>query len=146
MSVINLSKKSPFSNLVYWLLALSIFALGMYLSVINWLGFEWFSRSGCVVVVFGVWSSIGVVLHEKLITRRASWIRNKEIRQLTAKNVNEADIALGIDQINNNHDQRLHVALQDLRLSVGVLEMSLLISGTVVWGFGDIVVLLLLAA
>jgi hypothetical protein len=47
---------------------------------------------------------------------------------------------LGIDKVNADHDQRLHLAIQDLRLSVGVLEMSLLISGTLVWGFGDLIV------
>ncbi|MGS2719049.1 hypothetical protein [Paraglaciecola aestuariivivens] len=141
MSAINLSKKSSLSHLIYWSLAIMIFSLGLYLSHIAWMGLEWFTRAGCLVVVLGVWSSIGVVLHEKLITRRANWLRNKELRQLTAKKLNDSDIALGIDQINTSHDQRLSVAMQDLRLSVGVLEMSLLISGTLVWGFGDILVM-----
>jgi hypothetical protein len=90
--------------------------------------------------VLGVWSSIGVVLHEKLISRRASWIRNKELRQLKAKHLGDSEIALGIDQVNADHDQRLNLAMQDLRMSVGVLEISLLISGTLVWGFGDLMV------
>jgi len=119
------------------------FILGIYLSQIMWLNTEWFSRSGCVVVVLGVWSSIGVVVHEKLISRRANWIRNKELRQLTAKKLDDSEIALSIDQINSAHDERLHTAMQNLRLSVGVLEMSLLITGTLVWGFGDLIMLLL---
>ena len=137
---INLSKKNNFSSFVYWFLALAFFALGLYLSKIAWLQAEWFSRSGCLVVVLGVWSSIGVVFHEKLISRRANWIRNKELRQLKARGLDDAEIVLGIDKANADHDQRLHLAIQDLRLSVGVLEMSLLISGTLVWGFGDLIV------
>jgi hypothetical protein len=136
---INLSKKNNFSSFVYWFLALAFFALGLYLSKIAWLQAEWFSRSGCLVVVLGVWSSIGVVFHEKLISRRANWIRNKELRQLKARGLDDAEIVLGIDKVNADHDQRLHLAIQDLRLSVGVLEMSLLISGTLVWGFGDLI-------
>jgi uncharacterized membrane protein YcjF (UPF0283 family) len=140
LPVINLSKKNNFSIFVYWILALVCFALGLYLSSIAWLQAEWFSRSGCLVVVLGIWSSIGVIFHEKLITRRAMWIRNKELRQLKANLLEDSEIALGIDQVNANHDQRLNLAIQDLRLSIGVLEMSLLISGTLVWGFGDLIV------
>ena len=143
MSGIILSSKSGIGNYVYWLLAMLAFILGIYLSQIMWLNTEWFSRSGCVVVVLGVWSSIGVVVHEKLISRRANWIRNKELRQLTAKKLDDSEIALSIDQINSAHDERLHTAMQNLRLSVGVLEMSLLITGTLVWGFGDLIMLLL---
>tara|TARA_R110000751_G_scaffold307911_2_gene435246 strand:- start:57243 stop:57680 length:438 start_codon:yes stop_codon:yes gene_type:complete len=140
LSVTNISKKNHFGSFVYWFLAIVCFALGLYLSKITWLHTEWFSRSGCLVVVLGVWSSIGVVFHEKLISRRANWIRNKELRQLKAKFLDEADMTLGIDQLNADHDQRLNLAIQDLRLSIGVLEMSLLISGTLVWGFGDLLV------
>jgi hypothetical protein len=140
LATINLNKKNNFSIFVYWILALSCFVLGLYLTKIAWLQAEWFSRSGCLVVVLGVWSSIGVVFHEKLISRRANWIRNKELRQLQAKGLEDSEIALGIDQVNAAHDQRLQLAIQDLRLSVGVLEMSLLISGTLIWGFGDLVV------
>lgn len=138
--MINLSKKNNFSSFVNWALALGCFVLGLYLSKIEWLQAEWFSRSGCLVVVLGVWSSIGVVFHEKLISRRASWIRNKELRQLRAKLLDDSELALGIDQVNADHDHRLNLAIQDLRMSIGVLEMSLLISGTLVWGFGDLIV------
>ena len=144
MSEINISKKNNFSRFVYWILAIVCFALGLYLSKIAWLQAEWFSRSGCLVVVLGVWSSIGVVFHEKLISRRANWIRNKELRQLKAKQLEDSEMALGIDQVNANHDQRLNLAIQNLRMSVGVLEMSLLITGTIVWGFGDLMVLAIL--
>tara|TARA_R110002167_G_scaffold180877_3_gene381072 strand:+ start:239 stop:676 length:438 start_codon:yes stop_codon:yes gene_type:complete len=140
LSVINLSKKYNFSGFVYWFLALACFLSGLYLSKISWLHAEWFSRSGCLVVVLGIWSSIGVVLHEKIISRRANWIRNKELRQLKARSLDDSEIALGIDQVNADHDQRLSLAIQDLRMSIGVLEMSLLISGTLVWGFGDLIV------
>jgi uncharacterized membrane protein YcjF (UPF0283 family) len=145
LPVINLSKKNSISSFVYWALALVCFAFGLYLSKIIWLQAEWFSRSGCLVVVLGVWSSIGVVFHEKLISRRANWIRNKELKQLKAKVLEDSEIALGIDQVNAAHDQRLNLAIQDLRMSIGVLEMSLLISGTLVWGFGDLIVQVLLA-
>jgi hypothetical protein len=85
-----------------------------------------------------------VVFHEKIISRRANWIRNKELRQLKARSLDDSEIALAIDQVNADHDQRLSLAIQNLRLSIGVLEMSLLISGTLVWGFGDLMVQLIL--
>ncbi|PKG98384.1 hypothetical protein CXF95_14730 [Paraglaciecola sp. MB-3u-78] len=43
-----------------------------------------------------------------------------------------------ISEINSNHDKELAEHLQHLRMSIGALEVSLLISGTLVWGFGDI--------
>lgn len=62
-------------------------------------------------LILGIWSAIGVVLHQKLISRRANWIRNKELRQLTAQKLDDTEITLSIDQINSAHDQSLSLAM-----------------------------------
>ena len=139
----NISNKTRFSNAFYWLVALSFFYVGLRLTEIDYMDIEWFTRSGCMVVVLGVWASLGVVLKEKVLVQRITWKRNQafaksKFKILKGKKhpaLNEAEIA----EINATHDEELAAQLQHLRMSIGALEVSLLISGTLVWGFGDIV-------
>jgi uncharacterized membrane protein YcjF (UPF0283 family) len=139
----NISHKTRFSNTFYWLVALSFFYTGFHLTEINYMELEWFTRSGCMVVVLGVWASLGVVLKEKVLVQKITWKRNQafaksKFRILKGKKhptLNEAEIA----EINSTCDTELASQLQHLRMSIGALEVSLLISGTLVWGFGDIV-------
>lgn len=51
----------------------------------------------------------------------------------------DSEIALGVDLVNAGQEQRLNLAIHDLRMSMSVLEMSVLISGTLVRGFCDII-------
>lgn len=135
--------KTRSSNIVYWLIALTFFYLGVYLTEINYLNIEWFTRSGCLVVVLGIWASLGAIIHENIVIRRASWKRNKALKKSKfrlLKEKNNLDLgAAEIDEINTAHDKELAEAIHHLRLSVGVLEVSLLVSGTFIWGFGDII-------
>lgn len=43
-------------------------------------------------------------------------------------------------EINQSFDNQMSDAAQSIRLSIGVLEVSLLMTGTFLWGFGDILV------
>ncbi len=132
--------------MIYWFLALSTFYLGIHLTRTNFMEIEWFSRSGCLVVILGVWSSMGVIFKEKLIVQKVSWKRNQafaksKFKLLKSKHrpaINESEI----DEINDEHDKELTEQLQHLKMSIGALEVSLLISGTFVWGFGDLLMLL----
>ena len=68
--VSSISKRSPLIN---WLLAILIAALGVYLSVIQFAGLEWLSRSGCLIVVLGVWSGLGGIIQERLLIGRLNF-------------------------------------------------------------------------
>lgn len=141
MSEIN-TYNTRFSNTFYWLVALFFFYIGFHLTEINYMAVEWFTRSGCMVVVLGVWASLGVVLKEKVLIQKITWKRNQAFAKSKFKilkgkkhpTLDDTEIA----QINSIHDKELAEQLQYLRMSIGVLEVSLLISGTLVWGFGDI--------
>ena len=142
MSVSNVNIKTRWGNLTYWLIALAFFYLGMHLSIIGYLNTEWFTRSGCIVVILGIWSSLGAIIHEQVIVRRANWKRNRELnkskKRLFKENNDPTLSATVIDKINTASDKELAEAIHHVRLSIGALEVSLLISGTFVWGFGDI--------
>jgi hypothetical protein len=45
-----------------------------------------------------------------------------------------------LSEINEAFDNQMEEATQNLRLSIGVLEVSLLLTGTFLWGFGDLLV------
>ena len=139
--------KTRLSNTLYWILAILCFYLGYYLTQINYMNFEWFTRSGCMVIILGGWASLGVILKEKVIVQKHTWRRNQALAKSKFKilkgrhhhTLNQAEI----DEINRTHDTELADQLQHLRMSIGALEVSLLISGTLVWGFGDIFLSLL---
>tara|TARA_R110002111_G_scaffold145526_1_gene212017 strand:- start:1346 stop:1810 length:465 start_codon:yes stop_codon:yes gene_type:complete len=133
------------NNLFYWLIAVSFFSIGVYLTKIGYLNTEWFTRSGCVVVMLGIWSSLGAIIHEHLVIRRSGWKRNQALKKSRFRLLKEkSHTQIGeseFNEINDTHDKELTNAIHHLRLSIGVLEVSLLVSGTFVWGFGDLLML-----
>lgn len=135
---------------MYWLIALLFLYTGYTLSQINYMNIEWFSRSGCLIVILGGWASFGVVFKEKLLIQRMNWKRNQALNKSKYKFLKaKHHEALSHDEaaeINELHDKELAAQLEHLRLSVGALEASLLIGGTLVWGFGDIFLLYLNSA
>lgn len=141
LSVVNNKVKTRVSNSLYWLFALCVFAFGIYLTEIQYMNTEWFTRAGCLVVVLGVWSSLGVIIQERIIIRQSQWRRNRALSKFKLKHAKEKDQSL-IDSektaINEEHDKHVAQAIDHLRLSIGALEVSLLVSGTLVWGFGDL--------
>ena len=141
---VNTSTKTSFSHILYWLCALSIFYVGFYLSQIDYMNIEWFSRSGCVVVILGVWASLGVIFKEKLILQTMTWKKNKAFAKSKLKGFKHKHQAIEdeIDEINAEHDKELTEQLQHLKMSIGALEVSLIITGTFIWGFGDILLIL----
>jgi uncharacterized membrane protein YcjF (UPF0283 family) len=146
LSVVNNQVRTRISNSVYWLIAISILAFGVYLTKIQYLETEWFTRAGCLVVVLGVWSSLGVIIQERIILRQSQGRRNRALNKFKLKHAKEKDQTI-IDSekvvINEEHDKHVAKAIDHLRLSIGALEVSLLVSGTFVWGFGDLIFKLL---
>ena len=54
-SIAKLAKGHPFLT---WFVAIALMALGVYLTNIRFLGLEWLTRSGCLIVLLGVWSGL----------------------------------------------------------------------------------------
>lgn len=108
------------------------------------MGNEWLSRSGCLVVILGIWSGLGGVIQERLLVSRLRWRRRNTIIQararLEAQQVDPTSIEKEIGAIDEGFDQQSAELTHKLKLSIGVLEVSLLITGTFLWGFGDLLV------
>lgn len=139
--------KTRSNNAFYWLIAIAMFGCGVYLTQISYLNAEWFTRSGCLVVMLGIWSSLGAIIHEHLVIRQSEWQRRKALNKSKFRLLKEKNsLPMGaseIDEINTVHDKELANAIHHLRLSIGVLEVSLLVTGTFVWGFGDLLLLMI---
>lgn len=137
--VSNISKRHP---LISWLLAILIAAIGCYLSVIKFAGLEWLSRSGCLIVVLGVWSSLGGIIQERLLIGRLNFYHRIALarakRKLRQLNVSDEHVENEIKSIEEEFAIKTQTILQAVRLQLGILEVSLLITGTILWGFGDL--------
>lgn len=142
MSASNLNSHSQSYRIVSAIGAVLIIASGIYLSLIQFMNSEWLTRAGCVVVMLGIWSGVGGILQERLLVSRTKWRRRNAItaaRARLSEEGNDADqTEKELTEINEAFDNQMEEATQNLRLSIGVLEVSLLLTGTFLWGFGDL--------
>ncbi len=124
--------------------ALTLIVLGVYLSSIRFMNSEWLSRAGCLVVMIGIWSGIGGILQERLLMIRIRRRhRNAVVRaraRLAEEQVDSKQVDKELAEIDETFENELSKASLSLRLSIGVLEVSLLMTGTFLWGFGDLLV------
>lgn len=139
IKAVTIPKRHPFIN---WLLAIVIAALGVYLSIIQFAGLEWLSRSGCLIAVLGVWSGLGGIIQERVLIGRLNFhhritlVRAK--RKLRRLKVPTENIESELQTIEDGFEEKTEKILQAVRLQLGILEVSLLITGTLLWGFGDL--------
>jgi len=137
--VVNIQKRQP---IMAWVLSITLIAIGYYLSEIRFLQLEWLTRSGCLIVLLGVWSSIGAIIAERIlisklnIQHRIVLSRSKiKLRKMKAP---QDYIDKEIDTIEDDFDDRVEVIKDNVRYQLGILEVSLLMTGTFIWGFGDL--------
>ena len=127
-----------------WVGAFALIVLGVYLSNIRFMNSEWLSRAGCLVVMIGLWSGIGGIFQERLLTSRIRWRRRNAIvrarARLAEEQADSEQVKKEIGEIDEIFEKESAKATQNLRLSIGVLEVSLLMTGTFLWGFGDLLV------
>ena len=124
--------------------AFALVVLGVYLSIIRFMDSEWLSRAGCLVVMIGLWSGIGGIFQERLLTSRIRWRRRNAIvrtrARLAEEQADSEQVEKAFKEIDETFEKALAKTTQNLRLSIGVLEVSLLMTGTFLWGFGDLLV------
>ncbi len=127
---------------ILWVLALGIISAGYHLSAIHFMNAEWLSRSGCVIVVLGIWSGLGGILQEHVLLSRLQFRRRTAIsraqRKHHQKSTDSETLENEIAEIEKVFQEKSDELSQALRLSVGIMELSLLMTGTLLWGFGDI--------
>tara|TARA_R110001592_G_scaffold169756_1_gene406420 strand:+ start:395 stop:859 length:465 start_codon:yes stop_codon:yes gene_type:complete len=137
--VINIRKRQP---IMAWLLSITLISMGYYLSKTQFLGLEWLSRSGCLIVIIGVWSSIGAIIAERVLISKLNiqhrLVLSRAKMKLRKINVPTEYIDKEIATIEDDFDDKIDVVKDNVRYQLGILEVSLLITGTFIWGFGDL--------
>jgi len=127
-----------------WISVIALIALGVYLSNIRFMDSEWLSRAGCLIVMIGLWSGIGGIFQERLLTSRIKWRRRNAIirtrRRLAVEHADSEQVEKAYKEIDETYEKALQKTTQNLRLSIGIIEVSLLMIGTFLWGFGDLLV------
>lgn len=135
---------SLFHKSVPWFSVFVLVVLGVYLSHIRFMDIEWLSRAGCLIVMIGLWSGIGGIFQERILTSRIKWRRRNAIIRARAKHTREQtdpkQIETDFNEIDDTYEKALAKNRQNLRLSIGIIEVSLLMIGTFLWGFGDLLV------
>ena len=122
--------------------AVAILGGGLYLSYIEFMDKEWTTRAGCLIAMLGIWSGLGGIIQEQVLVTR---IRRKQRNALTAAQAKLAEhdatadtIDSELAKIQESYDAQIAHAADQLRMSVGFEEVSLVLIGTFIWGFGDL--------
>ena len=138
-ATVSIPRRHPLIN---WLLAILLAALGVYLSIIEYAGLEWLSRSGCLIAVLGVWSGLGGIIQERILIGKLNFHHRITLarakRKLRLLKVSNENMESEIQIIEGDFEEKTEKILQAVRLQLGILEVSLLITGTLLWGFGDL--------
>ena len=142
MTTSNLNTHSKSYLVALWTGAALIVILGVFLSLIQFMNSEWLSRSGCLIVMLGIWSGVSGILQERLLFVRTKRHRRNTITAASARLSEESNDTdqtdKELDEIKESYDDKIKEATLNLRMSIGVLEVSLLLTGTFLWGFGDL--------
>jgi len=140
MSTDESTKRTALHGVILWLLAIALIITGYYLSVERYLDQDWLSRAGSLIVVLGIWSGLGGVIESKLLHRTS--LIQKRMAERRIQRAFAADEELRekeMQQVKQAHDERLANLQNQLGVHIGVIEASLLIIGTLLWGFGDLI-------
>jgi hypothetical protein len=125
-----------------WLLSVTLISVGYYLSEIRFMQLEWLTRSGCLIVLLGVWSSIGAIIAERVLISKLNIqhriVLSRTKIKLRKINAPKEYIDKEIDSVEDAFDDRIEVIKDNVRYQLGILEVSLLMTGTFIWGFGDL--------
>jgi small-conductance mechanosensitive channel len=132
--------RTAIHGLLLWIIAVCVIIAGYYLSIEQFLDQHWLSRAGCFIVVLGIWSGLGGVIEEKLIHRGLMIKRHMALRRVyRAFGADEDEREKQLQKVKDKFDEQFQEIRNRLGISVGVIEASLLITGTLLWGFGDLV-------
>jgi len=125
-------KKRSLKNqtLVVYFLSALILLVSLYLSYTNH-DWQWFSRSGSLIVILGIYlTSSQIIENSHRLDQRRSTYNDGNFQRDWASDKHEKIL----------HHQRDH---EEETWVMGKCGFNLLITGTLIWGFGDLVSLLL---
>lgn len=130
------------------LMILSILSLGCYFSMINLLNKEWLSRSGSLIVVLGILYGFSAIIEERVLMSRLSLRKRIELlqkkRKLRRLQVAAHYIEEELLDIEEKFTAHANESMNSIKFNAGIVEGVLLVLGTLIWGFGDILLVLIL--
>ena len=92
--------------------------------------------------MLGIWSGLGGIVQERVLAKN---IRRKKRNavitaqaRLAEKNADVDKIESELEKIKESYEAQFAHAAEKLRVSLGVEEVSLVLVGTFIWGFGDL--------
>lgn len=132
--------RTALHGIILWILAIAAIIGGYHLAIENFLDQDWLSRAGCFIVVLGIWSGLGGLIERKLQHRRLRMKKYLAMRRLRrAFRADKEQLDKEAQKLHQQYTERFEALKDDLGISVGFVEASLLITGTLLWGFGDLV-------
>ncbi len=122
-----------------WILAALIIALGFVLSWLDVLDRNWLARAGCLVVALGIWSGLGSILSDRVYVRTYELRRRVLVARTRMRYRHDpAKRDEAVKAVEQWLEERLERHRGEHKLSLGILEATLVIVGTLLWGFGDL--------
>ena len=126
-----------------WLIAVLVVIAGIVLSWIPVIDRNWLARSGSVVVVLGISSSVGQMLHFRMLSNTVAIRKRYRAARIRRKYRGDAEsVARLIQEMEERINEELAREQELVAFNVGILEASLVSIGTLIWGFGDLLALL----
>lgn len=94
------------------------------------------------MVLLGIWSGMSGIIEERVLTSRFDVQRRIALSRAKLKlrkiNAPEEYIEKEIESIELEYEQKMEKLRDNVRLQLGMVEVSLLMTGTFLWGFGDL--------
>lgn len=123
-----------------WTLALAAVVAAVAGSQLDSGGRNWLPQAGCFIVLLGLWSAVGELIQERFIRR--GWLARKTLQARTIRRRHRSDLenqARALRALDIAYEVKLDHLLWNTRVTLGAIESSLLVVGTAIWGFGDLV-------
>ena len=133
------------NHIILIAVTLILLGLGYYFSIIHFLDKEWLSRSGSLIVVLGIISGFSGIIEERLFLSRLAIRERIELlqkkRKLRLLKVAPVFIEEELQDIEDKFETLADESTSSIKFNAGLIEGVLLIFGTVVWGFGDLLLI-----
>lgn len=132
-------RKVKTASIILWTVAIVVVLLGVIFSVIPIIDRFWLARAGAVVVMLGIWSGVGGIFRYSMMRERLYANKRRGTMQAQRKYQNDTEeLKQLLSDLNQQYINDVEQLRSKLSISVGIQEATLLLIGTFLWGFGDL--------
>ncbi len=93
----------------------------------------WFSRSGSLLVV------IGIIVAVKDINKSLAELEDRKLTDYLLEKLKERRPDIDENEIHDSKKEIMELTKEKIAIFYRRVEVSILITGTVIWGFGDLI-------